>query len=117
MAAPPPDAGAAEMKLLRELAALYARIGRVYISWFPTLILLAAIVFLPLGLLGALTAEIDVESLNIDSMIKVAALVGAIGAITACLVAIAIGTAIVGSIDNQDEGEDQDHAAVPVLPS
>ncbi|NLT06822.1 MAG: hypothetical protein GXY03_11015 [Solirubrobacterales bacterium] len=41
----------------------------------------------------------------------------AIGAITACLVAIAIGTAIVGSIDNQDEGEDQDHAAVPVLPS
>jgi hypothetical protein len=69
--------------MLRDLGALYARIGRVYVSWFPTLMLLAAIVFLPLGLLGALTAEIDVESLNLDSMIKVAALVGAISAITA----------------------------------
>lgn len=41
----------------------------------------------------------------------------AVGAITACLVAVAIGTAIVGAIANQDEGEDQDHAAVPALRS
>jgi len=40
----------------------------------------------------------------------------AVAAITASLVAIAIGTAIVGSIDNQDEGEDPDHAAVPAQP-
>lgn len=39
----------------------------------------------------------------------------AVATITACLVAVAIGTAIVGSIVNQDDGEEQDHAAVPAL--
>lgn len=68
---------------MRRLLSIYARIGRVYWSWAPTLLLLAAIVFLPLGLLGALAAEVDVDSLSIDSAIKVAALVGAITAITA----------------------------------
>ena len=71
------------MKLLRELASLYARIGRVYVSWFPTLMLLAALVFLPLGLLGALTAQVEVDALDLDSALKIAALLGAIGAITA----------------------------------
>lgn len=71
------------MKLLRELAALYLRIGRVYVSWFPTLMLLAAIVFLPLGLLGALAAQVEVDALDLDSALKVAALLGAISAIAA----------------------------------
>ena len=68
---------------MRRLLSIYARIGRVYWSWAPTLLLLAAIVFLPLGLLGALAAEVDVDSLTIDSAVEVAALVGAITAITA----------------------------------
>ncbi|MDX6623822.1 MAG: hypothetical protein QOE75_1754 [Solirubrobacterales bacterium] len=68
---------------MRRLLSIYARIGRVYWSWAPTLLLLAAIVFLPLGLLGALAAEVDVDSLELDSFIKVAALAGAITAITA----------------------------------
>ena len=71
------------MNLLRELASLYARIARVYVAWFPTLMLLAAIVFLPLGLLGALAAQVDVESLTLDSVVKVAALLGAVSAILA----------------------------------
>lgn len=61
---------------------MYGRIVRVYWSWAPTLLLLAAIVFLPLGLLGAITAEIDVEAIDVDSVVKAAALIGAIGAIT-----------------------------------
>jgi hypothetical protein len=68
---------------LRELASFYVRIVRVYWSWAPTLLLLAAIVFLPLGLIGAVATEIDVESIDLDSAIKVAALIGAIGAVTA----------------------------------
>jgi hypothetical protein len=69
--------------MLRELASLYARIGRVYVAWFPTLMLLAAIVFLPLGLLGALTAQIDVDALEVDSVFEVAAVLGAFSAIAA----------------------------------
>lgn len=71
------------MNLLRELASLYARIGRVYVAWFPTLMLLAAIVFLPLGLLGALTAQVEIDALDLDSVVKVAALLGAISAVAA----------------------------------
>jgi hypothetical protein len=71
------------VKLLRELASLYARIFRVYVAWFPTLMLLAAIVFLPLGLLGALTDQIDTSSISIDSIGKVAALIGLITAVSA----------------------------------
>ena len=68
---------------MRRLLSIYARIGRVYWSWAPTLLLLAAIVFLPLGLLGALASEVDVDSLSIDSAAKVAALAGAVTAGTA----------------------------------
>lgn len=71
------------MKLPRELASLYARIFRVYVAWFPTLMLLAAIVFIPLGLLGALAGEIDLDSLAIDSPVKVAAVIGAVSAVLA----------------------------------
>ena len=68
---------------MRRIISTYGRIGRVYISWAPHLLLLAAIVFLPIGLVSALATEIEVDSLSIDSAIKVAALVGVIGAITA----------------------------------
>lgn len=71
------------MKLLRELASLYARIGRVYVAWFPTLMVLAAIVFIPLGLLGALVAELDVDSIDVDSVVEVAVLIGGVSAILA----------------------------------
>ena len=45
--------------------------------------LLAVAVFLPLGLIDALSTELDVDALDLDSGIKVAALVAAIGALTA----------------------------------
>jgi hypothetical protein len=68
---------------VRKLASIYARIGRTYWSWAPSLLLLAAIVFLPLGLLDSISAELNVDSLGLDSGIKVAALVAALGALTA----------------------------------
>ncbi|MET0558346.1 MAG: hypothetical protein ABW065_06715 [Solirubrobacterales bacterium] len=70
------------MSLPRRLLSIYARIGRTYFSWTPTLLLLAAIVFVPLGALDALVVNLDVGSLDLGSGIKVAALALAVGAIT-----------------------------------
>jgi len=71
------------VSFLRRLAAAYGRIWRTYRSWAPTLLLLALIVFLPLALLDALTMNVEVDALDVTSGIKVAALVLAVGAITA----------------------------------
>lgn len=71
------------MSRARKLASLYARIGRAYWSWAPSLLLLGAIVFIPLGLLDALAITVDVDSLDLTSGIKIAALVVAVGALTA----------------------------------
>lgn len=78
-----PDGGAVSVSFVRKLGSMYARIGRVYWSWAPTLLLLAAIVFLPLGLVGAVATEIDLDSIDVDSAAELAVLIGAIGAITA----------------------------------
>jgi hypothetical protein len=66
----------------RRLGATYARIGRTYFSWGPSILLLALIVFVPLGLLDALIGEINVESLDLDSGVKIAALLAAIAIVT-----------------------------------
>jgi hypothetical protein len=70
------------MSFGRRLAAIYIDIWRTYWGWMPSLLLLAATVFLPLGLLDALSLQVDVDSLDITSGIKVAALVLAVGAVT-----------------------------------
>lgn len=70
------------MSFLRRLAATYVRIWRTYRGWMPTLLLLSIIVFLPLGLLDALSLRVDLHSLDIAGGIKVAALVLAVGAVT-----------------------------------
>jgi len=67
----------------RRLLATYGRIWRTYRSWAPSLLLLALIVFLPLALLDALTMNVELDALNIARGIEVAALVLAVGAITA----------------------------------
>lgn len=71
------------MSRARELRSIYARIGRTYWSWRRSLLILAAIVFLPLGLLDSVSATLDVDSLDLDSGIKIAALVAAVSAIVA----------------------------------
>jgi hypothetical protein len=66
----------------RRLAALYADIWRTYRGWMPSLLILAAIVFLPLGLLDALSLQVDVESLDLTSGIEIVALMLTVGAVT-----------------------------------
>jgi hypothetical protein len=66
----------------RRLTDTYVGIWRTYRGWAPSLLTLAAVVFLPMGLLDALSFQVDVDSLDITSGIKVAALVLAVGAVT-----------------------------------
>jgi hypothetical protein len=65
----------------RRLAATYAGIVRTYWGWMPSLLTLAVVVFVPIGLLDALSLQVDLDSLDLTSGIKVAALVLAVGAV------------------------------------
>jgi hypothetical protein len=67
---------------LRELRSIYARIGRTYGSWAPSLLLLATIVFVPIGLLDALTFHADLESLDLEHSLQLLAVIAATAAIT-----------------------------------
>lgn len=67
----------------RRLVRVYARIGRVYWAWAPSLLLLAAVVFIPLGFADALLHQVDTESLNVTEGFKLAAFLGAFVAVTA----------------------------------
>lgn len=69
------------MKLRHRVAAFYIRIGRTYWAWSPVILLLAVIVFLPLGAVDALALKVDVDALSIDNGIKLAALALAVGAV------------------------------------
>lgn len=70
------------MRFRRRVADVYARIWRTYKGWAPSLLILAAVVFLPLGLLDALSLQVDVDSLDLNSGVKVATLMLAVGAVT-----------------------------------
>ncbi len=70
------------MSLLRRTAATYGRIWRTYRGWASSILLLAAIVFVPLGLLNALTFNVELDSLDVTNGIKLAALALAVGAVT-----------------------------------
>jgi hypothetical protein len=66
----------------RRLVSLYARIGRTFYTRAGSLLLLAAVVFVPLGLLDALAVEVSVDALNVGDGIKVAAGAAAAAALT-----------------------------------
>lgn len=71
------------MSFPRRLAATYRQIWRTYWSWAPSILLLAIIVFVPLGLLNALTMNVELDSLNVTNGIKLAAFALAVGVVTA----------------------------------
>jgi len=60
-----------------ELASIYIRIGRTYLRWAPSLLLLAVVVFVPLGFVHALTLEADIGSFDFDTSLGVLAIVAA----------------------------------------
>lgn len=70
------------MSLRRRVGTTYLRIWRTYRGWAPSILTLAAIVFIPLGLLNSLTLNVELDALNITNGIKLAALALAVGAIT-----------------------------------
>lgn len=68
---------------VRALLSIYVRIGRTYWAWAPMLILLALIVFLPLGLIDAILNAAELQDFDFGSGFKVALLLAAIAALTA----------------------------------
>jgi hypothetical protein len=69
------------MRLHQQVLATYVRIWRTYRGWMTSILALALVVFLPLGLLDAITANVEFDALDLTSGIKVAALALAVGAL------------------------------------
>ncbi len=72
------------------LPALYARIARTYVAWARSLLPLAAIVFVPLGLVDAIPLTLQIDSLNLGSGLL------AVGVVVTTLALI--GTSLVGEV-------------------
>jgi hypothetical protein len=66
-----------------EVISLYARIGRTYVRWAPSLLALAVVVFVPLGLVHALTVHAEIGSFGFGTGLKLLALIGATLALAA----------------------------------
>ncbi len=66
-----------------ELISIYARIGRTYLRWAPSLLLLAVVVFVPLGLVHAITINADIGSFDLSGGVKLVAAAAALLALTA----------------------------------
>lgn len=81
MAAPSPVAAVTDWNALKTLPT-YRRIARTYWRWAPSLLLLALIVFVPLGLLDALTEHAEIGSLDFDNDFQLFAAVAGIVALT-----------------------------------
>jgi len=60
------------------LLSIYVRIGRAYWRWAPTLLLLAVAVFVPLGLLHALTVNAEIGSIGFSQSFKLLAAIAAV---------------------------------------
>jgi hypothetical protein len=68
---------------LREgLLATYVQIGRTYVRWAPSLLLLALVVFVPLGLVHAITVEAEIGSLGFSAGFKLLAAAAAVLVLT-----------------------------------
>jgi hypothetical protein len=67
----------------RQLLSVYARIGRTYWRWAPSLLLLAVVVFVPLGLIHALTLSAELHSLDFEGALHLVAILGAVFALAA----------------------------------
>lgn len=71
------------MRRARDLLSIYARIWRTYLHWAPSLLLLAVVVFIPLGAVHALTLEAHIGSLDLNGGLHLLALAGAVLALAA----------------------------------
>lgn len=70
------------MSFPRKLGSIYWRIATTYRAKAGSLLLLAAVIFIPIGFLDALTTNVEISSLDPGSIVKVLAVIGAVAAIT-----------------------------------
>lgn len=68
--------------LHRRLGGVYAEIGRVYREYWAQILLLAVIVFVPLGLVDAAASQFDASSLESGDGLKVLVIIAAFGVVT-----------------------------------
>jgi hypothetical protein len=69
--------------LRAELVSTYIRIGRTYVRWAPSLLLLALVVFVPLGLVHAITVNAEIGSIGFSAGFEVLAVAAAVIALAA----------------------------------
>jgi hypothetical protein len=67
----------------RGIAATYAEIGRTYVRWIRSLLPLAVVVFVPLGLVHAIPVHADITSFDLSSGLRAFAAVSALLALAA----------------------------------
>ena len=60
---------------------LYAEIARTYLRWAPSLLLLAVIVFVPVGLVHTIAIHPDIDALDLDGVLQVLGVVLAVMAL------------------------------------
>jgi hypothetical protein len=65
------------------MISIYVRIFRTWRHWAPSLMLLAAVVFVPLGLLHAITINADIGAIGFSAGFKLLAAIVAVLAVTA----------------------------------
>lgn len=75
---------------MRRIAATYAGVFRTYRKWAPSLLLVAVIVFVPVGLVHAITVHAEIGSLDFSNGLKLIAAATALLALT--------GTGLVGEV-------------------
>jgi hypothetical protein len=68
--------------LLRRVGSVYAQIGRVYRDSWASILLLALVVFIPLGLIDAAAGQFDPGSVESGDGLKILVLLTALGAVT-----------------------------------
>lgn len=71
------------MSRRRQVLSTYVRIGRTYVRWAPSLLLLAVVVFVPLGLIHAIALEAELGSIGFTAGFKLIAVIVAVLALAA----------------------------------
>lgn len=68
---------------MQRTLSIYGQVFRTYARWAPSLVLLAAIVFVPLGLVHAITVHAEIGSLDLEGGLKIFAAAAALLALAA----------------------------------